>query len=343
MNVVKSLGKLVLAGLIALAVLSLISLGYSYSGIHIDNKDGATDYKWKGNQWKSTMGEGFSWIRVDRNGFNNYIDTSGSCDILLMGSSHMEALNVRADESTGYLLNQYLNQYETYNIGTSGHTIYRCIDNVDNAVEVYAPEKYVVIETDTVQLEASEMDKVINGTAEKIVSYDSGLLYYMQQIPGLKWIYGQVSEWAASDSKTTAVDAFAAADMVDEPYGSEYTSILQEFLSLAKPQGENACQTVIFYQPESKIDAQGNWMDLTDRHCLKLFGEACKANDIKFIDMTPEFRELYREEKVLAHGFCNTQVGSGHLNRYGHKAIATRLSDVIVDMEKGKNNGVEQL
>ena len=82
----------------------------------------------------------------------------------------MEALQVAADENTGYLLNNSLPDKSTYNIGISGHDIYRVVDNVDNAVLVYQPEEYLVIETATVILDEDEMKQVIEGTAKKIPS-----------------------------------------------------------------------------------------------------------------------------------------------------------------------------
>ncbi len=40
--------RIILAGCPAIAILSVINIGYSYSGAHVDNKTGATDYVWGG-------------------------------------------------------------------------------------------------------------------------------------------------------------------------------------------------------------------------------------------------------------------------------------------------------
>jgi hypothetical protein len=89
--------QLLLAGAVSLAILSIFTLLYNFSGIHIENPSGATDYKWQSGQRKATMTEGFSWLKMDDSGFNNVaFDDVGSeqPDILLMGSSHMEAVQV---------------------------------------------------------------------------------------------------------------------------------------------------------------------------------------------------------------------------------------------------------
>lgn len=50
------------------------------------------------------MLEGMAWFRMDDNGFNNVDAEDGDLDILLMGSSHMEAVQVDPTENTAYLL-----------------------------------------------------------------------------------------------------------------------------------------------------------------------------------------------------------------------------------------------
>ena len=112
-----------IAGAASVALLSLFTLVYSNSGVHIANPSQATDYFWEPRQYKANMTEGFSWLRMDANGFNNEKDLVdlGGVDILIMGSSHMEAVNVGRAENAGALLNTMLPEYKTYNIGISGH------------------------------------------------------------------------------------------------------------------------------------------------------------------------------------------------------------------------------
>lgn len=151
------------SGIVSLTILSVIVCFIAYSGVHVNNESEATDYKWEQNQYKSTIFEGFAWLRFDNEGFNNAVDRQENIDILLMGSSHMEACNVASDENVGYLLNKELPNY-TYNIGTSGHTLYSCIHNLESVLSFYQPRKYVVIETATIELEKEYMQSVMDGT-----------------------------------------------------------------------------------------------------------------------------------------------------------------------------------
>ena len=93
-EILKQFLKIVMAGLVSLLVLTLVTYVYNFTGIHIKNPYGATDYKWESRQLKSNMTEGFSHFRMDDNGFNNteHDFIKKEPDILLMGSSHMEAV-----------------------------------------------------------------------------------------------------------------------------------------------------------------------------------------------------------------------------------------------------------
>ena len=63
-----------------------------------------------------------------------------------------------------------------YNIGISGHTIYRCVDNVEDAISYFNPTDFLIIETNKVYLELSEMEAVIDGTAVRESASAGGTL-----------------------------------------------------------------------------------------------------------------------------------------------------------------------
>lgn len=186
--------KCIISMIVAVMFLSIFVLMYSYAGIHLTNSAKSTDYKWRANEIKTTMTEGFARLRMDEKGFNNDC-TPTKIDILLMGSSHMEAVQMKRNENVSGILNQELPQ-STYNIGMSGHTIYRCVDNYGAAIEEFNPQKYSIIETSSVSASVPQMQSVINGTAERDPSYDSGPIYYLQLIPAFRPVYNQLENWA---------------------------------------------------------------------------------------------------------------------------------------------------
>lgn len=322
--------KLISALVISAIILSLITMVYINDGVHIENETKATDYKWEPNQFKSTMKEGYVWFRMDEYGFNNVYKKDDKIDILLMGSSHMEGGNVYPKETVGYRLNELLPEMSTYNIGVSGHTIYNCVNNLENAVNFYLPQKYVILETGTIKFNIQSMSDVINGEFKRHPSYDSGLLYYVQKhVPIVKAIYKQLDEWQSYSNVLVKDENFTSkqdVDFADEEYLDTTSAFLEKAI---KPVKAKNCKLIIFYQPETKINKDGSWKTTTDARYLETFKNLCKEKDICFVDMTDKFKNLYETEHILAHGFINTAVGTGHLNKYGHKLIAQVLKDEI--------------
>lgn len=331
--------KFIAAGATALTILTIFAVIYNYEGVHIKNQSGSTDYKWESRQPKLQMTEGFSTLRMDSNGFNNAYDLTEAPDILVMGSSHMEAVELMQDENVSYLLNNALNDYSVYNIGISGHTIYRCADNINAAADEYKPQKYIIIETDRVSLDEDLMKEVIADNLKTIPSYDSGIMYYLQKAPSVKLLYSQFDNWI-SQSLTISfnkplrsvkkVKPELEASKINESYIETLSMFLDTFSDCAK---ENDIKIIIFYHPSETLLDDGSIKYNTDEDYLKIFSDMCAEKNIIFVDMTPEFERLYYEKHIMAHGFSNTAVGVGHLNKFGHKIIAEKLYKVIKETE----------
>lgn len=338
----KNLIKFILSSCIAVFILCCFCYVYNYSGVHITNETGATDYIWEPGQWKATMTEGFAWFHMDDSGYNNtnvkVLQSHESPNILLMGSSHMEAVSIDDSENTGYLLNEMLPDSTVYNIGTSGHTIIPCVNNMEDAVRKYKPSDYVILETGNVCPNEDEMLEVIHGRHERIPSYDSGVLYFLQtKLPAVKAVYKSLQDWRAGSIDHGDVREDDAAGEAGKSFSSGYDNTLSSFLEIAgKAVSDSGAKLIIFYHPGSEIGWDGRLIDTTDPEALRLFRSACEENGILFVDMTEPFRRLYEEEHILAYGFVNTSAGAGHLNKYGHCVIAETLSDFIkTDMERG--------
>lgn len=319
------IGKIIVASVISIILLSAFSYVYSFSGVHLYNESGATDYKWSPYQYKANMTEGFSWLRMDEDGFNNETTIVEEVNILLLGSSHMEAVNVEPNENVGYLLNEMMPDKYTYNIGMSGHTIYTCVQNLENALKEYEPTEYVIIETDTIHLDTESVETVISNSYPEIPSYDSGWLYLIQKnIPVIKQIYKQLDAWRSQDAGT---DGVISVDESGSASNDELTrSFLHKIMAVAT---ERDVKPVLMYHPAVMIGAGGDVVIPDEKEYRDCFADFCADEGIVFVDMTDDFVSLYKEKHVLAHGFVNTGVGVGHLNRYGHEVIAERLAQVI--------------
>lgn len=226
-KVVRWILKAGIAGVVSLIILSAITIAYSHSGVHVSNETSATDYKWESHQFRSNMTEGFSWLRMNGDGFNNSFEIAESknMDILLVGSSHMEAVNVAKNRNVGFLLNESFEELTTYNIGVSGHTIYQCVNNLPNAISYYNPEKYIIIETE-------KMRSALENKMEHLSSHDSGLMYTVQKyIPCFLPLYRELGNWMSSSITEVNAGRVSDRDFIEIDIDETYRETLNGFIN----------------------------------------------------------------------------------------------------------------
>ena len=172
MAFVKYLGRTVLAGIVAVAILSGIMCLYDLTPVHHENPNGNTDYVWEANAPWVKLTEGISWGRFDSNGFNNPAVINDP-DIIIVGSSHMEATNVFFNQTICALLTSKLdNRYSIYNLGISGHHLFKVCQYLPVNLKMHdTPPKVAIIETSTVSVSAENVRKMLNFEVDHICGY----------------------------------------------------------------------------------------------------------------------------------------------------------------------------
>lgn len=226
-------------------------------------------------------------------------------------------------------------EYRTYNIGMSSHRIYTCIQNLSAAVQEYKPSDYVIIETEYVTLDVDLMKQVVENNYPEIPTHDTGILYTIQKwMPAIKVLYNAIDNWIAASNWHSCVPVSEELNNINV-FSEEYEIALDTLLKKARESVPSDCELIIFLQPTTEIDEKGNYKQ-GNTAGIELFDKLCKKHGIIFVDMTENFMELYTTRHILAHGFSNTAVGYGHLNKYGHQVIAATLASEIREEEQGK-------
>lgn len=320
-----------LAGIIGILLSSVFVLIYNYSGTHVINPSGATDYKWISKQYKANATEGINFMQMDENGFNNLFSNTDEIDMLLMGGSHMEAIQIDTGLNAGSLLNEMLPGMKVYNIGMSGHQILNCLDNLEAALEEYHPSKYVVVQTGNLDFGVKDLKAVVDGTFSEIPSYDSGLLYYLQKIPSLKVIYKQLSDKVSIDRKSENIENVEAAQHEQVSKETLFASVLAEKELICEEYG---VQLVIAYTPSISITENGDMIRTDDLGWIKKVETYCESKDIIWIDCFDSFAEQYGENFDIPFGFHNTTMESGHLNTTGHRLLAEEITKELKENSK---------
>lgn len=325
---------------IGVAVTSFFVLIYNYTGTHIKNDNGATDYKWEPNQYQATMVEGNAWIHLDDEGFNN-LSKPENIDILLMGASHMEAAMIPQNKNTGYLLDEGLDGLHTYNIGMSGHELLTCLDNLEAAIETYHPKKYIIIQSGNLSFDDESLTRTIDGQLNEIPSFDSGIIFWLQKIPTIKVSFKQVSEKFEKDFSSTnffipkRIKNNAIFAKKEEGSFSWNRELLGTLLK-EKSEYCHKCgiQLILAYTPSVSVDKYLNQLVRNDLSGLSEYMKSiCDDSDIVFVDSFDDFQEAYENHQKFPFGFNNTKPFVGHLNEDGHGLLANRLVATIIQLE----------
>ena len=330
-NISKFIFNTFVSILLSALILNFIIYFYKYNGARILNEDKTTDYKWSSYQFVTNMEEGFSCSMFDRYGFNNdYTETNENIDILIMGSSHMEAINVNSKENIGYCLKSLL-KCKTYNIGISSHNLVVCLRNLLTSYLFYKP-KCILIETDSVCPNINELQMYLDGKYKRKRAYREGSKEVLLQkcFPSMKWIINQLSAWIKQSRNT--INTTKRNENSDNK--SEYKNLLNLVLKKAISGIPNNIPFIIFYHPSYILQPDGSIKNNTDKWYLDTFAKTCKNNNIFFIDMSEDFEKYYKTKHILPYGFINTKIGAGHLNKYGHEVIAKRLAKEITNVFK---------
>ncbi len=338
---IKNLIKIICSAVISFAILNAVCFFYYNIPVHSESKTNSTDYVWESNKFRSSGTEGFAWVKTDANGFNNLDAEYGkSPEILIMGSSHTEAFNVSQKENYVCIINSLFaqNGLKAYNIGISGHTLTTCINNFENAVKEFTPSKYVIMEVSSTELSMNDIENISDGTVKKIHSTANSILIFLQKIPFIRCVYHQIDKMGFEVKKTSCNapdEKSVLKEMEATDSNDDYESALNELLmNLNSVAQKNGVKLIIFLNPNLNIGDDGKVIPRNISSKEEIFAIACQNNNIEYIDMYGAYTETYNKTYRLPHGFSNTAVGKGHLNKYGHETVANVLYEHISELEK---------
>jgi hypothetical protein len=339
----KQFAKFIAAGIVAFIFLNLFCLVYYNVPGHVAGKTSATDYVYPQYARYSQMAEGFGHGRLNNEGYNNIDDYNAQkIDVLLMGSSHIEGMNVGQNEMTASILNNLLKSKYTYNIGFSTHDFLRNLGNLKNAVDCYKPKGYVVLEIQNVVFDMQNLENVVNSNLEKLPSFDHGFLSYLQRMPYLRLGYRQIKFFTGFNVvdmlkmfRRSGLETEEQSDSIDwDRMGILLDSLMADTRRICV---DNRIDYIVVYHPSLTLEKNGHAVLEQPNEYLTKIKNACNSNGIYFMDMTSAFIAEYNVNHLLPHGFSNTAVGTGHLNKTGHRLIAGQLSKFINRIEGGES------
>lgn len=319
-------GKVLAAGVISIAVLTVFCMFYESMPPAVSPEDGVTDMKYIPNTFWCHGREGFGTGRTNNDGYLNLFDYEAgeSVDVLVMGPSHMEAFQVPMRDSTASRLNAMMDG-TVYNIGISGNYFLSCARNLDAALRKYEPAKYVIIDTHFIRFGDDNLTAVLQGTYPERIVPGGKLHDLLRKEPFIHLAVVQVRELLGLDEEALEENG---------QEGPDNPALVGELLTrMAGAVTAHGAKLIIAYHPGTALKRDGSVQITSDKAEEDAFARLCEDNGILFLNMRGRFLSEYRKEHVLPYGFANTSVGAGHLNKEGHRMLAEELYRLMREAE----------
>lgn len=289
--------------------------------------------------------EGFGIMYADENGFSNENKPIISEDyILVMGSSQSKGDQLPVDKRYSSLLNSYLgyqNELGVYNLAYNGGVFGDIVKNFEQLVSEFPNSKAVIIEVDDGRLavnedtfryaiEKIEMTECVYGQA--LGEHDAigkARLFVKKYCPLLLLYVNQYTSWQRmlqSTDNTNVMVPLEADAVVEADTDAERLQYYIAMLECIKEDFDN--EIIVVYHNGFSLN-EDNKMDVEHSAMGEDFITACEECDIVVLDMTTKFSEHFEETREVPYGFWNTSMGTGHLNKVGHKLIAEQLFEYL--------------
>ena len=331
----KFVGVFILVALIFNALMFL----YNRQPGWLERSGGATMSIWNPGTYIVQGQEGYGIHAIDEKGYLNYGELVSSDYVLVVGSSQTEGKEVRAGERYCDILNVLLreeqglnaNDLPVYNVSMDANYLPKIIAGFTALITEFPNSRCIVFEIGTTCYSEKEIDQMLsqrkyseNETGENIGNYLSKKekikLFIKETVP----LFNQIKmQYNALRSKNG--DGTETKYEVTELNEQEYATQLKEVFDLLS--GMYSGQIVFLYHPSIEITNEGIMVD--HENTKEVFEKTCGIYDFQFVDMTEVFIDAYKTNYLVPYGFSNTTLGTGHLNKYGHKMIAQELHRTI--------------
>ena len=366
-------GKSIVSWCLALVVALLIANGISFfyrSGAGSIQRENAYSTSIRTPNSSIVRGsEGYGVNHVDAKGYLNddKLPLNEHC-ILLMGSSHAEALQVMQQDNMASVLNDLIDPgvRTVYNLGTAGQTLPRIIEGFQAAMEEFPSAEAILIEMSQMELSTDElaraMDQAKFDPASTGEALDASLSpsrrmrnnillaaplvsllrqqvdsmnFSMLDAFGIDRLMAQVNKLVApkNDAAQTQAVVPVNAGSVAQP---GYAEALNQALALIRSETDKPI--ILLYHPGVVILPDGTIAIDRDMRYFEDYVAACASNGIVFLDTGDAFLAAYENDYSVPYGFTNTTFVSGHLNKTGHRIVAEAFYQALTKLQEEEKN-----
>lgn len=311
--------------LISFVVINIICFAYERQAGWRNTPNGASASVRQPNSLVIHGTEGYAINRVDRNGYMNPDGELADKYILMMGASHTQGKEVPENQRYSVLVDNYFGDDDflhVYNISSDGSYLPSQLKHFKAAMEAFPNAQLVTIEIGDTDYSIAELEKSM--VQANYDSNDSALYFSHMSTMGLlknffKSYFPMISKIRTNISTFQNSKADASKKQIDV---YEYSKTINCALEMIR--SETDVPIVFIYHPPIIINNDGT-ISLEYSQTWGAFLDACVRNDIDVIDSGNDFLQRFDSTKEVPYGFSNTVPGTGHLNKVGHRIIATEI------------------
>lgn len=317
---------------VSMLVVSCLCFFYYRQTGWLERSGNATSAIWEPNTMIVNMVEGAGIVAVDENGYTNPPGAVLAEEIVLcMGASYTQAKEVMLSDRYTTILNDMLSEDGTlkvYNLSRDAMFFAEMVRGVEAAVQEFPQTKVLVLETGNLDIAVEQLEKAVVqreykeeqrgkelidtlSTKERIKFF---IKDYFPILGVLKYQLSLLNEGDAKTGNDVTID--------EDAYRIALSTVFDGLNTIFDG------QIIILYHPMVSLEDNGD-MVIDDSKVLSIFEDCCEEYGISFVDVGDDFQEDYEKNAHVPYGFFNTTMGTGHINKWGHKVIAEALYEEI--------------
>lgn len=267
--------------------------------------------------------EGYSINRLNSLGlFDEEPRDDTTHRILLIGDSYAEAKQVSRSQTFARLLEEKIDGLEIVNAGQSGRTPVQS----SYFAEDYAPK----LNPDLVVLQVNDGDigDLIAGTgAGNLGGGEDHPIRKIMRKSALFTLLVRRTSFLVNTERSRLNRKFSPPENATR-ISLEIPPVVEERLreSLTRIRATGS-DVVFLYIPLIEYSDGELRLKWPARH--QFYVDFCEANGVRLVDPTEAFFEAIKAEGQPIHGFQNSVMGWGHINKRGHRVVAEAAAPIL--------------
>jgi hypothetical protein len=252
------------------------------------------------NTTYSVMLEGWGYGKMNNEGYINLDDyhPGDTIHTLIIGSSHMEALQVPLAQTTVSLLNRKLGETASpkraYNIGMGAHGLLIYLKHLENALAVYRPQDYLVLEIPGLHFDAKSLEEALDGKYPNLYPPPVGRLgMLLKQMPFTYLVRVQIGDMLAKPSPANAKTSNSKLQTPNNAVREQnlLAGVLEKITDISQ---KYSVQPILLIHPRLSLQLDGSAVEIADVQEKANFHAAAKIAGIQVIDMSEIFLNEYK-------------------------------------------------